>query len=72
MSEVKKKFNLPLIDAEIFDADPSRYNIRSGSEEGSPSCPFGNRYEWIGYDIKEKNYVRFTKSVFKRIMARNP
>ncbi len=44
---------------------PSRYELRSGREPEAPLCPYGNHYQWIGYDIKEREYVRFTKSVFK-------
>ena len=48
--------------------DTDRYELRPGSEEDAPSCPFGNRYEWIGYDLLKNEYVRFTTSVFKKLI----
>lgn len=48
-----------------YRMQPERYEIRSGSVVDAPSCPYGNRYQWIGYDLLEQEYVRFTKSVFK-------
>lgn len=48
--------------------NPNRYELRMGSEEGAPACPFGNHYAWIGYDKEEKEYVRFTKRLFKRLI----
>ena len=48
-----------------YRSEPERYEIRSGSLADAPSCPYGNRYQWIGYDLLEQEYVRFTKSVFK-------
>ena len=48
--------------------DPKRYELRSGKDQNSPLCPFGNRYEWIGYDKNEEEYVRFAKSVFKLLV----
>ena len=48
---------------------PQRYELRSGKEESAPTCPYGNRYQWIGYDKEGKEYLRFTKSVFKLLVA---
>ena len=53
---------------EEYKLDPKRYQLRKGNEEGAPLCPYGNQYEWIGYDIKSKEYIRFTKSVFKLLI----
>jgi hypothetical protein len=47
---------------------PARYELRPGSAEGAPSCPYGNQFEWIGYDKETATYVRFTKSVFKLLV----
>ena len=47
---------------------PQRYELRSGNTESAPSCPYGNRYQWIGYDKEKKEYLRFTKSVFKLLV----
>jgi hypothetical protein len=53
---------------EMYQTNPSRYELRSGQESEAPSCPYGNRYEWIGYDLETKEYIRFTKSVFKLLV----
>lgn len=53
---------------EMFLKEPDRYSLRSGHTAGAPLCPYGNHYEWIGYDELTKTYVRFTKSVFKRLV----
>lgn len=45
-----------------------RYEIRSGKDSGAPLCPYGNHYEWIGFDKETKEYVRFTKSVFIKLL----
>ena len=63
------KHNLPIIDAEAFNKEPERYQLRKGSEEGAPACPYGNEYEWVGFDLKAETYVRFTKRVFKRLIS---
>lgn len=57
------------IDSETYNANPSRFELRKGSEQNTPNCPFGNRFEWIGFDLETKEYVRFTKSVFKRLVV---
>ena len=48
--------------------NPSRYELRKGTAEGAPLCPYGNHYQWVGFDLEEKEYVRFTKSVFKELV----
>lgn len=47
---------------------PQRFELRSGHEDGAPSCPYGNAYQWIGFDLETQTYVRFTKSVFKKLV----
>jgi hypothetical protein len=56
------------IDMKTYLDNSGRYELRKGSDKGAPLCPFGNHYEWIGFDLKEKVYIRFTKSVFKKIV----
>lgn len=46
---------------------PERYELRSGHEKGAPLCPYGNHFEWVGYDMEVKEYVRFTKAVFIKL-----
>jgi len=56
------------INMETYLLNPHQYELRSGNEVGAPLCPYGNQFEWIGYDKKTQEYVRFTKSVFKKII----
>lgn len=53
---------------EMYKAAPDRYELRSGVEEGAPTCPYGNTYQWVGFDKELQEYVRFTKSVFKLLV----
>jgi len=48
---------------------PDRFELRSGSLPDAPSCPYGNQYQWIGFDKVTQEYVRFTKSVFKKLIV---
>ena len=57
------------VDMATFLADPDRYELRTGDVPGAPSCPYGNQYQWVGYDLEAQEFVRFTKSVFKRLIA---
>lgn len=66
--EEKQKYNLPVITAELFNLFPDRYELRKGTQSDTPLCPFGNQFEWIGFDKEEMKYVRFTKSVFKKLI----
>ena len=68
MKENRIKYNLPVINSEQYHQDPLRYELRNGNVEGAPLCPFGNQYNWIGFDKKTNSYIRLTKSVFKVIM----
>lgn len=35
-----------------------------------PLCPFGNHFTLVGFDKDQQQYVRYTKSVYKRIKKR--
>ena len=59
------------VNMEQFMLNPGRYELRSGKEDGAPNCPYGNHFEWIGYDLQNNEYVRFTKSVFKKLIKEN-
>ena len=50
--------------------NPGRYVLKPGTSEGAQPCPYGNTYQWIGYDLEMKQYVRFTKSVFKLLIQK--
>ncbi len=65
---MKSKITMRRVNSEEFHLDPKRYELRSGNEPEAPSCPYGNRYEWIGYDLKTEEFVRFTKSVLKKLV----
>lgn len=54
---------------DVFSAEPDRYQLRSGHEPDAPDCPYGNRYQWIGYDTVAQQYVRFSESVFKKLVC---
>lgn len=56
------------ITRELYDQDPTRYTIVRGDTEGAPFCPYGHCFQWVGYDLQEKAFVRFTKSVFKHLV----
>ena len=58
------------VNMEMYKANPERYSLRPGNSEGAPPCPYGNTYQWIGYDNEVEEYVRFTKSVFKLLVNR--
>ena len=60
MSTPLRKVNM-----EAYLLSPNQYELRQGTTDGAPLCPYGNHYQWIGYDKQAKEYVRFTKSVFK-------
>ncbi len=66
--EENTKYNLKVITADLYKASPQRYELRKGNVEGAPLCPFGNQFEWIGYDLEDQVYVRMTKSVFKKMI----
>lgn len=56
------------VNMETYLSEPDRYELRSGIEPDAPACPYGNRFEWIGYDKISQEYLRFTKSVFKKLI----
>jgi hypothetical protein len=56
------------ITAEIYQLHPNRYILVSGHEEGAATCPYGNIQQWVGYDTPTKEYIRFTKSVYKKLV----
>jgi hypothetical protein len=58
------------VDMTSYLLNPNRYELRSGSTDDAPNCPYGNKFLWIGYDLKLKEYVRFTKTVFKLLIKK--
>jgi hypothetical protein len=57
------------VNMKTYLREPGRYELRPGTAEGAPLCPYGNHYQWIGYDKLTDEYLRFTKSVSKKLMA---
>ena len=55
------------IDAKTFGQDPARFTLVKGDSPDAPTCPFGNHLPLVGFDLKNKTYVRFTKSVYIRL-----
>lgn len=56
------------VTAEMYQQNPERYILVSGHQEGAPTCSYGNVQQWVGYDKIEQTFIRFTKSVFKRLV----
>ena len=56
------------VNNEMYLQQPERYELRRGNAPDAPLCPYGNHFAWIGYDKEMKKYVRFTKSVFKKLI----
>lgn len=66
MSEVRFKYGLRVVDANEVDQFPNRYEIKV-NQPNPPLCPYGNPQKYVGYDNQTGEYVRLTKSVFKRL-----
>lgn len=58
------------ISNEIYQKNPDRYTLVSGHCEGAPTCPYGNIQKWVGFDLEEKKYVRYTKSLYKKLITK--
>ena len=50
---------------------PFRFELKKGTSLGAPLCPYVNHFEWIGFDKELKEYLRFTKSVFKILITQH-
>ena len=57
------------VTAEMYQQDPERYTLMEGSTEGAPTCTFGNKQKWVGYDKDQGTFIRFTKSVYKKLIS---
>ena len=65
MSEIRFKYGLRLVDANEVNQNPNRYELKV-DPPNPPLCPYGNPQKYVGYDNQTGEYVRLTKSVFKR------
>ena len=59
------------VTAEMYQQNPDRYTLVSGHQEGAPTCPYGNVQQWVGYDNMEQKFIRFTKTLFKKLVQQN-
>ena len=66
MNGGRYKYGLRVVDAETFDSDPARYELKV-DPPNPPLCPYGNPQKYVGFDNKANEYIRFTKSVFRRV-----
>ncbi len=64
-NEVRFKYGLRVVDAKEIEQNPNRYKLKV-DPPNPPLCPFGNPQKYVGYDNQTGEYVRLTKSVFKR------
>lgn len=64
------KMKLKRIDSQTYNQNPDQYRLVSGKTKGAPKCPYGNTYRWIGYDNVNHSFVRFSKSIFKKLIEK--
>ena len=58
------KFGLRKVNKITFNQNPERYIFRKGFPD-FPSCPFGNKFEALGWDTEERSYVWLVTSVLR-------
>ena len=63
------KQGLRVVDAESYRMDESRYELRVNDLE-APLCPYGNKRVYIGFDRNKNNYIRFTKTLLRKILLK--
>ncbi len=64
----KRKYGPRVIDRRQFDQNPNNFELRI-NDKNAPLCPFGNQRKFIGFEKEKNEYVRFTKSVLKKVLA---
>lgn len=64
----RKKDGIRVIDRRQFDQNPDNFELRV-NDANAPLCRFGNRRKLIGFDKQRNEYIRFTKSVLKRLIS---
>lgn len=57
------------VTGEMYQEDPQRYTLVDGSTQGASTCSYGNVKDWVGYDNVDKAFLRFTKSVYKKLVS---
>lgn len=64
LSDAETKYGLPRVKKEAFNKSPDRYIFRIGFPD-FPACPFGNKFEALGWDTKDEKYVWLVSSIIK-------
>jgi len=64
LSDAETKYGLPRVKKEVFNKSPERYIFRIGFPD-FPACPFGNKFEALGWDTKDEKYVWLVSSIIK-------
>ncbi len=59
---VRRQYGMRKVLKEEFD--PARYILKKGFPD-FPSCPYGNTFKMLGYDVETKEYVRLASSILK-------
>ena len=57
------------VTAEMYAQNPERYTLVEGSTPDAPSCKYGNTLKWVGYDKVNSVFVRYTKTVYNRLIS---
>lgn len=60
------KFGLKKINKATYNLNPDRYIFRKGFPD-FPPCPFGNKFEALGWDTENNKYVWLVTSVLRDI-----
>lgn len=63
------KQGLRVVDVEFYQMDESRYDLRVNDPE-APLCPYGNKRVYIGFDRYKNNYIRFTKTILRKLLLK--
>ena len=59
---IRRQYGMRKIAKEEFD--PDRYVLRKGFED-FPSCPYGEHFKALGYDMQKQCYVRLAPAILK-------
>jgi len=64
IDDEETKYGLPRLKKTAFNQAPERYVFRYGFPD-FPPCPFGNKFEALGWDTQQKKYVWLVTSIIK-------
>ncbi|WP_345989182.1 hypothetical protein AAEU33_17300 [Chryseobacterium sp. Chry.R1] len=64
IDDEETKYGLPRVKKALFNEEPDRYTFRMGFPD-FPPCPFGNKFEALGWDKEDKHYVWLASSIIK-------